>query len=251
MINLNTLIPQSDDRLFSYFLKETLEVVFQDNKKVAPPRKVPIELIVLGLILIVGTEPLKVVLRRNIGKLSISMPRTAVASILYIVWAAMMIGLGFGVEKLKPFSLIFTAGGILYFLFGMLALLSGLGHYFRAKRIYHETPADFSTHLYRGESKYFGHLLAKGHSQERIWVVVEPRACFITGLILTALPIFIHPALSMLGAPILVSSISFWFNEWYQVNNVWNVQAKKIYKEQVKQSQQQTGFGTDEFNAVN
>lgn len=247
-MNPSSIIPQSDDRLFSYFLKEAAETVVSSEKP-SPhggTKGDVFPFIILGLILIVGTEPYKVLLRRNIGKLSLSMPRLLTAVFLYMIFASILLGLSTAEKSgLAEYSIPLTAGGIFYALFALMTLFSAMADYAKSKQMYNENPTDYLKHLYRGDSIYF-----KGKDQKHIWLNKEPKFCFLVSFLLTAVPAFIHPGLMLMAAPLLMTSISFWFNEWYQINNVWDVQTKKIQKEQMKQSQQQSGFNTDEFNTV-
>lgn len=248
-MNPDSIIPQSDDRLLSYFVKEALIGLISDDSPspTGAKRGDLLPFIILGLILIVGTEPYKVLLRRNIGKMSLSLPRLMTAIFLYFIFAAVLIGLSNAEDKeLAALSIPLLAGGIFYALFGLVALFSGIADYTKAKQKYYENPTDYITHLYRGDSIYF-----KGKDQKNVWLNTETKFCFILSLLFTVLPAFIHPGLMLVAAPLLMTSLSFWFNEWYQITNVWDVQTKKIQKEQVKSNQTDKGFEGDGFNRVN
>lgn len=244
----DSIIPQSDDRVLSYFVKETLMSIISDDSPspTGAKRGDLLPFIILGLILIVGTEPYKVLLRRNIGKMSLSLPRLITAAFLYFIFAAILIGLSNAEDKeLAALWIPLLASGIFYALFGFVVLFSGIADYTKAKQKYYETPTDYITHLYRGDSIYF-----KGKDQKNIWLNTEPKFCLIISFLLAVLPAFISPWLIFVAAPLLMTSISFWFNEWYQITNVWDVQTKKIQKEQVKSNQTDKGFEGEGFNRV-
>lgn len=248
-MNPNSIIPQSDDRLFSFFAKETALGIINPNSSSPLPiggkRGEIIWLMVLGLILITGTEPYKILLRRNIGKLSISMPRLLLTVFLYFIVAALLIGLTFA-EDLKVVTVPLIVGGIFYILLSITTLVLGVKCFMEAREKYSQNPQNYALHLYRGDSKYF-----KNKDLKRTWLIIEPRFCFFISLFLTLAPMFINPWLAAIGLPLLMTSISFWFNEWYQINNVWGAQNKKVHKDQMKNSgQQNTGFNPNDFNPV-
>lgn len=249
-----SIIPQSDDRLLSYFLKETIVRLFSGGSGDLNNRNKKDDMlifIVLGLILIVATEPLKVLLRRNIGKLSISMPRLVVACILYLIWAVIIFAI-IADGKFQQFRIGLLAGVVFYFLLSLFILILGVKEYSVAKMRYNQNKSEILQHLYRGDSVFFVNRINKSKGQDltKIWLKTEPSFCFWTGLLLTIVPAFIHPIFLMLGAPLLVSSLSFWFNEWFQINNVWDVQFKKILREMQKNTQQQHYNSNDGFSPV-
>lgn len=242
-MNPNSIIPQSDDRLLSYFVKEAATGLFSKDKN-GGENDDNYFFVILGLLMVVATEPYKVLLRKNIGKLSLSLARLAVAAFLYLYIALMMFAFSYETQLNKA-STALMAGSVFYVLFAIALLFLGFAEYTKAKQKYASNEADTIANLYRGDSIFF-----KGADQKKIWLKKEPVVCFIISLLLTVLPIFIHPLLFVIGAPLLATSISFWFNEWYQINNVWDVQTKRILKEQMKNSQSQAGFETDEYNQV-
>lgn len=246
-MNPNSIIPQSDDRLLSYFLKETVLGIINPNSP-SPTwgkRGEVVWLMVLGLILITGTEPYKILLRKNIGKLSISMPRLLFTAFLYFLVAALLIGMIF-FEDFKVVAVPLITAGIFYILLSIATLVLGIKRYMEAKEKYDENPQNYSIHLYRGDSRIF-----KNKDLKKTWLVKEPRFCFFISLILTFTPMLINPWLVLMGLPLLMTSISFWFNEWYQINNVWGAQNKKVHKDQMKNNQQQnTGFNPEGFNPI-
>ena len=248
-MNPNSIIPQSDDRLFSFFAKETALGIINPNSPSPLPiggkRGEIIWLMVLGLILITGTEPYKILLRKNIGKLSISMSRLLLTVFLYFIVAALLIGMTFA-EDFKVVTVPLIFGGIFYILLSVTTFVLGIKRFMEAKEKYEKNPQNYAMHLYRGDSRFF-----KNKDLKRTWLIIEPRFCFFTSLLLTFAPMLINPWLVLVGAPLLMTSISFWFNEWYQINNVWDVQLKKVQKDQMKNAQNQnSGFNPNEFNTA-
>lgn len=247
-MNPNSIIPQSDDRLFSYFAKETALGIINPNSPSPSPiggkRGDIVWLMILGLILITGTEPYKILLRKNVGKLSISMPRLLLTVFLYFMVAALLIGMSF-FEDFKIVAPALIIGGVFYTLLSVTTFVFGIKRFMEAKEKYEQNPHNYAMHLYRGDSRFF-----KNKDLKRTWLIIEPRFCFLTSLFLTFAPMLINPWLVLVGAPLLMTSISFWFNEWYQINNVWDVQTKKVYKDQAKNAQQHTGFNSDRFNTT-
>lgn len=237
----NNPFPQSDDRMLSYLLNKVSEDLFRGDEK--PKRNdIKVAFYILALITIICTEPLKVILRNNIGKLSLSMPRLLLACLLYGGYAAALAAIGSNGSPYTPdnvFFIVMVSGCVLYGIIMLYVLVMGLIDYFKASEKYNENPADLLTHIYRGDSTIFKYLLNKGWTQEKIWLKKEPRVCFFIGLLLTLLPFIFDPYFCLLGAPLLLTSISFWFNEWYQIRNVWNSQNKKILQAQEKQRRNQ------------
>lgn len=245
-MNPNSIIPQSDDRLLSYFVKEVGLGIINPNSP-SPTwgkRGEVVWLMILGLILITGTEPYKILLRKNIGKLSISMPRLLLTVFLYFIVSVLLIGMTY-IDDFKVVKSALLMGGIFYILLSLITLVSGIKRFMEAKAKYDQNPQNYTMHLYRGDSKYF-----KNTDIKRTWLIIEPAFCFIISLILVIVPAFIHPALMLMGAPLLMTSISFWFNEWYQINNVWDVQLKKVQKDQMKNPYHNNGSNQDEYNTV-
>lgn len=251
-MNTQSIIPQSDDRLLSYFLSEIVKHLFNiGNNGEKEKRQSLITFILLGLIAIVATEPFKVLLRKNIGKLALSMPRLITASVLYLLWATLLFCLPEQhTLKEHQYRIVLYAGGIFYVLFALLVLIAGISEYSKAKRRYRENPNQTITHLYRGDSVFFKHLVKKGENQNRIWMKKEPLICFLVGLTITILPVFRQPVFILIGLPILLTSLSFWFNEWFQIKNVWNVQTKKVMREKEKSFQSHNVETSEEYMNV-
>ena len=223
-----SIIPQSDDKLFFYLWTETGKYIFGwGNKTDQEDRETKIAVIVLGLITVSATEPFKVILRKNIGKLSLSLGRLLFACALYLVWAFLLFSFS---QKSEEYATAFMAGSILYIFlaFGISAL--GIVEYNKGTAKYEADQhlANMMQHIDRGESVFINPFVSTKWNQTKIWLIAEPLLCFIIGLLLTFLPALYNPSLALIGAPILVTSLAFWFNEWFQITNVWNVVGKKI-----------------------
>lgn len=244
-----SLIPNSDDKFVGFILKElflggTTGPVKGRNEELSL-------LLVLALILIVGTEPFKILLRKNIGKLSISMGRIVLSFFLYLIWATIIAFIAYeisnseqsytGIIGLWLSSTILWITFAFYILFAFITLITGIIKYSRANKLFNADP-DFNQplgHIFRGESLIFKSNPKKAGSYESIWVIKEPILCLVISIVISVFNVF-------LGFPLLMSSISFWFNEWYQVNNVWESQTRKIVKAQMKVLVNQKNF--DEEN---
>lgn len=213
-MSFQSVIPQSDDRLFTYFLKESLLGLFDSapvnsSDPTQKKRDDRLPFILLGLILIVATEPFKVVLRKNIGKRSFSLPRLSIAAILYLIWGGVLYHMQTQ-SAYEEYKIEFYAGVFFYGLLAFMVLILGVTEYFKGIAMYNENQEPNRANIYRGDSLFFG-----GQDKRKIWLITEPLFCFVLGLIVTFLPMLINPILGLIGAPILITSLSFWFNEAY------------------------------------
>lgn len=190
-------------------------------------------LALLAILVVVGTEPFKVLLRKNIGKFALGIGCIIVAGLVYISIGVLLIkaDLGFRASNKD----IFLAGGFFYIILGAGVLICGIKEYFKGRQ-------DF----YRGDSTVFGFLIEKGTRQERIWTVYEPLSCILIGGILYLL----HP---FIGLPILITAISFLFNELYNVRRRSVIEQDKIARLRVISNQMQHYSSTtrdDEYSRV-
>jgi len=231
---MNSIIPQSDDKIWSYLLKEIgLTIADGESKnELGIKREEMLGYYLIGLITLVGTEPIKVIMRRNIGYLALSFRRLITASIIYIIYGVLLIVLGNDIEKpeLMP---AFNAGAMFYFLFSATILILGVSEYNKAKVAYNSPKKDILEHLYRGDSFFFSNKDSK-----KTWTVKEPVLWIVVSLLITIIPGFYNYFLLFIGIPLLFTAISFAFNEWFQTNNVWDWQTKKIIAEQEKMKKQ-------------
>lgn len=212
-----------------------------------------IALVLLGLLLVTGTEPFKVLLRRNIRRLSLSIDMLYVSSLLFFLWG-LLIGIvgmirssdtvetdsifGTWIDPIVLFSI-----SAFHIVLAIIILIRGRAEYRYGQTIQFESDEDIPYNLYRGESI----LWSTDHNAANlteIWSKKEPRFCFFLSLFLT----IIHP---LLGLPLLLTSIAFWFNEVAQVKDVFNVYTQKIIRAQLtiayKQSHQ---LGDDSIPTV-
>jgi hypothetical protein len=228
----NSLFPQTDDRLLAYYLRETvLSIIPLEGKDETKKREGQFLFLLLGLMLVTNTDPLKVVLRENIGKLAFSFHRLLVACALFFIYGIVLICM----SGRMPANLFFIAG---IFYIGLSIYITVLGYRCneRAKELVVADPElkDTMKHLYRGDSIIFKRFITKDWDYRKVWLFTETISCVVISLLLTVLPALYNPHLAFLGAPLLVTSLSFAFNEAFQLRNVWNVAEKKVKHERQK-----------------
>ena len=227
---LESLFPQSDDKLFYYLLIETLKFLFASKDDGDEVKKFAI---MLSLIAIVATEPLKVFLRKNIGKASLSLERLIIACILYIGYAVMLCYLS-TLPEYEDYQNALIAGGVFYILFSLAVLILGIiekskgNAQYRADEKTNNVLNNAEQHIYRGDSVFFTSFINDKWNKEKVWLWTEPVFCLVLGTIVTVLPIIYNPILALIGAPIVVTSLSFWVNDGFQIKNVWNIREKKL-----------------------
>ena len=224
----NNLLPFGDN-LITSIIGEIFKNGKNTNRKQDSDdgfRQFLLVILVLALFLVVGSEPLKVVMRKNIGKKALSLLGIVVAFLLFLTWAGIMIaaliemnkstGFGFGdiintylLFLVNPYILCPAIAG--YIIFSFYFLTRGVKNYFNTRK---ERSDDWITLHYRGNSLYMQHLIEQGWNQKKIWMNAEPKICFRISLFIT----IINP---IIGFPLLLTSLSFWFNEWYHVDNDW------------------------------
>jgi hypothetical protein len=195
------------------------------------------KLFILFVILFIAfTEPLKVYLRKNIGKKALNIYSLLAGCTLYLAWGLILLAIA-GVVILFPLLYYMDKSneseqGYITFIriifciliglfFGSAArywlktfrsiLYAGMNEHFRAKA---EDSQDWRVLEYRGDSIKFGYLLNQGWDQERIWRIAEPVAVLKKAL---ATSLF-QP---LIGLPIVFTALSFWLNEWYHVHYKW------------------------------
>lgn len=210
-----------------------------DTKDKSKKNQTEIELALafLALIAVVGTEPLKVLLRRNVGKSALGIYSIVIASILYGICACFMCANAGSSDLHSNFGEpLFVAGGFFYGLLAIGTLVCGSIEYSKAK----DNVSD-----YRGDSVFFGFLLDRGVSQKKVWTRYEPLTCIAISLFLMLL----HP---FIGLPLLVTSISFLFNEWFKVQYSPQIQKDRVARMKVVSKKIQPSFSsTEEYHEVN
>jgi hypothetical protein len=187
-----------------------------------------------GLLLVGGTEPLKVLLRRGIGKFALGIGSVIVASIFYGLYSYFLLSLGHKQEyQDESYATWLFAGATFYLCLSIGVLICGLMEYFNS-----------INSNYRGDSIFFGFLLSKSISQRVIWSVIEPITCLLIGVLLSLL----HP---LIGLPVAITSLSFLFNELYRAYRVPQMQKDRIARMQVTNEQTQPLIASDnEFHPV-
>jgi len=185
-------------------------------------RYVYIGLLILALILVVCTEPLKVIMRKRIGKSALSLTGLIAGAILMFAWAAIT-GFGFldvyysnkddltgyGRYVFNPISLWLII--VAYSAFGVYILKRGITEYDAAKTRVDKPLREMH---YRGDCIVLAKLVNKGVPQRLVWCRAEPWHCFKIGFLITIL----HP---LLGLPLLLMSISFAVNECFHISYKW------------------------------
>lgn len=170
-----------------------------------------------ALLLIAGSEPFKLLLRKNIGRSVISIRGAIISSLFYFGYSYFLyLEYRSGIWNALPLSLfgrdfdgirlnnIFLPGVGLYLLLGIIVPVLGIKKYSRKATIH---PS------FRGESILFNDLLKKHQNKAKqliCWLVLEP--VFI--LTLTSLVTVLNP---LIGIPLLIQSFAFISNEYFQV----------------------------------
>lgn len=196
-----------------------------------------------ALLLLVGTEPPKLIFRKRIGKFAIGLFSAVIASIIYGVYAWFLYSYPNEtyVEKYSFDTEIYIlTGGIgLYAILSLFTIIKALKEYFTN---------NVENGFYRGDSILFIEPIEKGKiSRAAAWAVAEPLTFTIISIILY----FIHP---FLAYPLLITSLSFWINELYEVYLSPNRQKQAIIKSNLKAEQTNSVIqgisDSDKFNHV-
>ena len=192
--------------------------------------------IVCCILFITLSEPLKVHLRKNIGRKALNLYGLLAGCLLYLTWGLMWAAAAI-VTFISPFINYFASSNqydpptlkiglfIPAILIGVYlaysskfwlktfrkVLVAGMEEHFRAKA---EDSQDWKVLEYRGDSVKFGYLLNEGWDKEQIWRIAEPVAVLKKAL-KTSL------VLPLIGLPIVFTALSFWLNEWYHVHYKW------------------------------
>lgn len=193
------------------------------------------------------TEPLKVLLRKNIGKKALSLPGIITGSSLYLAWAGITGFYTLGIPiailtdkmngyRIAPATVIFIIvalylfiGAVVIGIASFIILFRGMAEHYRAKA---EDSQNWEVLEYRGDNifmdksfrpqnklsqwfykknkKRFFKRYSKYH-QDRLWRIAEPQYCLRQGLKLLLL---FNPVIAI---PLICTSITFWINEWYHV----------------------------------
>lgn len=172
----------------------------------------------IAILMVVGTEPLKVLLRNRIGKFALGIVSITISGMVYLLLGYLYYENLDVISKSDLEKKLLLSGALFYIFIGMGTLYCGITEYFRS------TPD-----MYRGESVFFRSLIAKGVKREFIWTVVEPFSCIFVSLLL----VLLHP---LIGLPLLITSMSFLFNEWYNVSRKPVVQRDTLHRMQVQHS---------------
>lgn len=151
------------------------------------------------ILFVAGSEPLKVLLRKNIGKGSLGMKSLLISALAYFAWSYYLFGQLENKNITDLDSSIYLPTIVFYVIFGLA--ITALGFMEGFKRDYSK---------YRGDSIFFKSLVKEGIlTSIQVQIFVEPFVCIAIGIILTC----IH---AYLGVPFLITSISFLINELYQ-----------------------------------
>ena len=174
------------------------------------------------------TEPLKVLIRRNIGRKALKFGRLLAGTSFYMTWAIVWgwISLGsiyayFNTDYIKPsagmilLSLYGFAGALVVTWVAIYILRRGMDEYYQAKSF---DTSNWETLEFRGNNfylatrngyvKHFQKILNQ-RSQAYLWYKAEPLFCLKVSFVLLINPV--------VGIPALATSLAFWFNEWYIV----------------------------------
>lgn len=196
-------------------------------------------LFLLLLILVVGTEPPKLIFRRRMGKFTLGYFSIFLSAITFGICSYLLFlaihDTRFHLGKSHEQEFLF-AGALLYAGLTIWIIVRAFAEFFRTPEI---------LNFYRGESVYFKPLLEGGYKQETIWTVIEPSICLTAGILFYIL----HP---YIGIPIILSSISFGFNEIYQVRIIEARRKESHARMEIKNGQPPvSSLPKDEFYPVN
>lgn len=227
-MDVSKILESTDDRLFNYCISGTFRAFNSED----PKYKDKLEWYLLGLLIVIATEPMKLVLRENIGKLSFSFHRLLAACVLYFLYGLMLLALFCTIsfyESHSKYYLWWNSYAVLvaasfYMIFPIVILIKGMRE--RATGFEQEKSVPDAAYLiYRGDSYFFKKALKDGVEPKVVWAKREPAICLAISVVATV-------ANPFLGLPLLCTSISFAFNEWMQVNNIFGSLDERIAKAQ-------------------
>lgn len=201
--------------------KNFVNIIFGDSKKNNDKAIIYFFSIIVGILLFVGADSIKVLLRTNFGNKSISRIRIAIASILFFSWSGFCFLIGIIPSDFDATDILNINGGRASFvLVGVFYLIMSIAVGFIGFR---ERILSFSSkksEYNEGDSIFFGYLQNHGITIETIQIKLEPFIIFIIGLVLSAINF-------MFGIPILICGFSLFI---YQIFEYYVVSHDRIYQ---------------------
>lgn len=184
------------DRLGRSFLSLMLEST--DSKKEGGETK----LILIGVALFsyLGNEVIKVVFRQNFGSNGLSLLKSILASLSFVLWAIIaLLIIKNDSEELSwvgnQTTLNITFGT--YIVLAIFVIVKAVAQ--KAK------PNERANPNYRGDSKLLSFLMKEGWSQAKVQNMAEPASVLALGVFLSAISL-------MLGLPLVFCALSVWLH---------------------------------------
>lgn len=209
---------------FKMFRKPT------QNKKDSSQKFMLLGVLLLALVCVIATEPLKVIFRKRIGEDALDIGGVIIGCSIYFGWGVLlfaiaMIGAPHSIPmpEVPYISYIFLTASAIYIALTFYIINASMNEKYRARA---EESLDWNIINYRGDSILMEKYRRKGWSKEKIWYEAEPRAAFIVGLITSCF--------CLIGLPVLITSICFGINEWYHCKYLPNERKREIRRSQIE-----------------
>lgn len=154
------------------------------------------------LLLVITTEPPKLIFRKNIGRKALGIAGIIMSSIGLVIFSAISFSLGYENEREVMFfhdNTILYAGGVFYLFLAIFLIIRGVKEYNNER---------MKGSAYRGDSVFFHSSLNKESEVRKIWAIWEPLALLIIAMIVAIASPFV-------AIPLAIMSVSFWLNELY------------------------------------
>ena len=216
-------------------VENTAKSILMDSKD---PRKKQmaseVQIMLLILLLLVGAEGMKILLRTNFGSKSISMLRIGLCSLIFFLWGAIPLGVFIAdfYENGSGFNtFLANSGGV----FSMVIV--AVFYWTLAFRVFslgakERTMSKVSNKFIydSGDSVLFGYLMDKGVSKKAIQIGIEPLFVIGIGFLLGSFNL-------LLGLPIIVCGVSLILYQVYEsivvgADSIYHVlQTKGIYND--------------------
>lgn len=195
---------ESDDLFNSLVRTFAKDVFLPDEKDKGKDNRVLLYL--LGILLFVGAEGVKVMFRNNFGKQGLNLFRVILCTLVF--WGIALISYVnfddytqdmyiWGSQK----SLLYTAG--FYSFFGLFVLIKGIIEYTKAIQRTDIHP------YYKGDSYILASILSEKISNKRLQMVEEPFLVLSVGVFLSGFNF-------ILGIPLFFCAVSVWGYQIYE-----------------------------------
>jgi hypothetical protein len=168
------------------------------------------QLLLLGILLFVGADAMKVLFRTNFGSKSISLLRIGIASLIFFLWGVICLAIAMFIKNQRAIDFFLLNGGqpALYIIAVFYFVLSF--SVFRIGSVERSISKQSERFIYDpGISLLFGYLVSAGFSELKVQMMVEPFFIFSVGIALSCINLF-------LGVPIVICGISLLAYELYE-----------------------------------